>query len=310
MKRSESKGLVVYGASGLASHDQAMKSHDITTTAIVHSDKEEPNNIQSQATNLHSDTRNCKLHDSKHVSHDEFPEIKSVSSVIVSGYRKTHQIEDNAVQHISPRRTHDIPPKSHDILPNLQDRQFRSHDRPPKSDSSHRSHNRHHRSHDSVHRSHDHPHRSHDSPHRSHDSPHRSHDNSRRSHDSPCRSHDNPYMYRSHDSPHRSHDGFKHYELGPQFRRSSRESSPVIQNGRARRISADHIPDKASSLTHHAVPEYSVVESEDWTTGSDVGGGRIIDPAAKPKNRTRLSLPDGAYEATRSRGTRWVYIQL
>ncbi len=80
-----------------------------------------------------------------------------------------------------------------------------------------------------------------------------------------------------------------------------------MQNGRIRKTSLDHTPERASSLTRHIVPEYSVVGSREWTAAgcSDVvvSGVRVIDPAAKPKNRTRLSLPEGAYYDSR-RGNR------
>ncbi len=296
-----------------------MTSNDLTTVATVNTDitihiPQEENYVPE----LYSDNRHTKSHDRERISHDENPEIKSVSAAINHSHRRSHD---------SSRRSHDFGDISHDTSSRAHHKNMQpsplSHDiscdglagtRSNRSSAksrstSHISQNGSYRSHDSPAKSHtksqiishDRPPRSHDSPRRSHDSPHRSHDSPHRSHDGPHRSHDSP-----HRSSKKSRNNYKHYELGPQ-QRSSREGSPITQNGRVRRSSTDHTPERASSLTRHLVPEYSVVEDKEWN-GSDVGP-RVIDPAAKPKNRIRLSLPEGAFydsQPGRLRGGRWV----
>ncbi len=306
----------MYGASGLASQDEPMTSNELTTMATVHTEiaihiPKEENHISE----LYSDNRHTKPHDREPITHDESPEIKSVSAAISHSHRRSHDSSRRSqdfgdTSHSStPSRAHhrniQPSPLSHDNSAISSDGLARTSER-RSSHSSTKSRSTSHISHDSSYKSYDSPTRSHtksqtishNRPPRSHDSPHRSHDRPRRSHDSPHRSHDSP-----HRSSRRSSNNYKHYELGPQ----SRESSPVTQNGRVRRSSMEHTPERASSLTRHLVPEYSVVEDEEWN-GSDVGP-RVIDPAAKPKNRIRLSLPEGAFydsQPGRLRGARCV----
>ena len=306
------------------SHDQSTKSHNLSPTLKA---------VPASDDRLHGVTSDDQITQ----SHDlDSPEHKSLGNIV----------NHHTVSHESPRMSHDHLETSLDSLSRWNGRNNvangtheRSHDYSARSlNSPQRSHDSytrspgHNRSHDSPRhsssssvKSHDSHRRPHDSPRRSYNSPHRSHDHSRRSNDnlkqsfdsphwsrdSPRLSHDN--LYRSHDSPYHGHNGFKHYELGPQ-RKSSRESSPIIDSSRVpkRRASQEHYPsERASSLNRHVVPEYSLAEDREWVgdetsegvrgEGAGQDGQRYIDPKAKPKNRIRLSLPDTSYHDLQGR---------
>ena len=355
---SEAKGLVVYGESGLADQAVTSNDITTIAEVVVHNElKDEPTEPQkshdmnhfehvgnhishNQSTMSHDLSATSKTvsasddvlhgvtsHDPTTQSHDlDSPEIKSLSNII----------NHRTVTHESPQMSHDLLETSHDSHSSWIGRNNvgtgsheKSHDYSARSlNSPQRSHDsytrspEHSRSYDSPHhsssssvKSHDSHRKLHDSPRRSYNSPLRSRDHSRRSNDNLKQSHDN--LNRSHDSPFHTHNGFKRYELGPQ-RKSSRESSPIIDSGRLpkRRSSQEHYPsDRATSLTRHVVPEYSLAEDHEWAEdeksegvrgeGAGQDGQRYIDPKAKPKNRIRLSLPDTNFHDLQGRrGTR------
>lgn len=299
---SESKGLVVYGASGLASQrnhtPNHTPNHKFITEVVVHDAN--PVRARSEEPRRSHDI-NSLMYDKNHVSHDSITsshDSRSPDPVSMSHDHMSDSVEVKTLASLSNHSQYSQGQRSQGVSPKISNDHY--------SESQHtRSHDRH----VTGHRRSSEP----TSPSSA------SHDNS-------------PHRRTSALSP--SHDShmFKRYELGPPSkRRSSRDHIPLspehdshvtnhydnhrsperTSHHRVRRSSREESP-KSSSLTRHAYPDYTLAEDREWEGYNEVVNEgatqhfpRVIDPAAKPKNRIRLSLPESSfYDSQYRRGTR------
>ena len=295
---SESKGLVVYGASGLASlrnhtHNHT-PNHNVVAEVIVHD--ETAVRAKSEEPRRSRDSNHFK----NHVSHDSTSPSHDTRSHDQLSYDLDHSQRS---QGIYPKTSNDQNYESHDTQSRSRDIQSRSHDTQSRSHATEKL------------------------PSRRSSEPTSSYKVSRES-----MNENSPHRRTSALSPSRDSHMYKRYELGPPSnRRSSREHTPMspvhdshvtnhydnhrsperTSHHRVLRSSREESP-KSSSLTRQAYTGYTLAEDSEWeghneviNEGATQNFTRVIDPAAKPKNRIRLSLPESSfYDSQGRRGTR------